>query len=771
MLLNAKSSDLLVLASASAVVSPSTTAGAPVEILAYTGGLMFVPGHGWVVVDLAGCQIEGSHPLLADHGNECGNVVGQAQSRIVNNQILTAGRLTDVTEEGKKVISLHKTGFTFQASIGLQVLDRQHAPPGATITANCQNLVSPGPDGCWVVTQSKLREVSITPLGCDPGTTVTIQARQLLGASTMTFEDYVKSLGLDPATITPELRSALETSFAAMTPPTPANPPTSPTPVAASIRVPVRPTGPIVTAPKPTHQRVVGLYAADAPAGPTFETWLQSQGLDISQLTDQQKAALQMTFNTLFPGAPTSPPPPADPTASARATVDLAAAHRQAAAAESQRQHDLRTLCAAYGNPTIEIPVANGQMKSVSLEAHAIVNNWTTMRTENHLLRASLPSAPNAIVRGGQDLSPQVIEASLALGGRLQKPERYFTEQVLDAASRQFPRGLGPQQLLMLSARASGWTGLDVKSDLKGVLKAAFSTMSLPGILSNNMNKFLLQGYTSVEDVWRRISGIRPVSDFKTITSYRMVGGFKFKKVGPGGELKHGTFGEESYTNKAETYGIMGSLTRQDIINDDLGAFTDMPSRIGRGAALEINSVFWTEFLDNSTFFTTGRKNYFSGSTTNLQASSLQTAEQKFLEQTDDQGEPLGVEPSILLVPTGVSGDARSLMFSQGFNTGGSSTTDKVPSSNIWYNKFRPEVSAYLGNSSYTGYSATAWYLLADPGDMPVIEVAFLNGVDTPTVESTDADFNTLGIVFRGFFDFGVAKQQYRGGVKSKGAA
>jgi len=52
-----------------------------------------------------------------------------------------------------------------------------------------------------------------------------------------------------------------------------------------------------------------------------------------------------------------------------------------------------------------------------------------------------------------------------------------------------------------------------------------------------------------------------------------------------------------------------------------------------------------------------------------------------------------------------------------------------------------------------------------------VIEVVFLNGRQAPTVESADADFNVLGIQMRGYHDFGVEKQEYRGGVKSKGAA
>jgi hypothetical protein len=68
--------------------------------------------------------------------------------------------------------------------------------------------------------------------------------------------------------------------------------------------------------------------------------------------------------------------------------------------------------------------------------------------------------------------------------------------------------------------------------------------------------------------------------------------------------------------------------------------------------------------------------------------------------------------------------------------------------------------SAYPSNAGIAGYSAKAWYLLADPNDLPVIEVAFLNGQQTPTVERADADFNVLGIQFRGYFDFGVALQE-----------
>jgi hypothetical protein len=89
---------------------------------------------------------------------------------------------------------------------------------------------------------------------------------------------------------------------------------------------------------------------------------------------------------------------------------------------------------------------------------------------------------------------------------------------------------------------------------------------------------------------------------------------------------------------------------------------------------------------------------------------------------------------------------------------------------NVFAGRYRPEVSAYVGNTAFGG-SQNAWYLLSDPNDLATIEVVFLNGQQTPVIEEAEADFDTLGIAMRGYFDFGVAKQEWRAGVKSKGIA
>jgi hypothetical protein len=303
----------------------------------------------------------------------------------------------------------------------------------------------------------------------------------------------------------------------------------------------------------------------------------------------------------------------------------------------------------------------------------------------------------------------------------------------------------------------------------KPELEAGFSTVDIGGILSNVANKFLLEGFFAVERTWRNICAVRNVSDFKTVTSYRLIGKDQYEQVQPGGELKHGTLGNETYSNKADTYGLMLSIDRRDIINDDLGAITTVPRKLGRGSGLKINDVFWATFLNNSAFFTAGAKNYLTGADTALGIDGLTKAEVAFMDQVDSDGKPIGIMPAIMLVPTALSAIGTQLFKSMELRDTTSST--KYPIANPHQGKFRVEVSRYLNNASYTGYSSKAWYLLADPGDLPVMEVAFLNGQESPTIETAEADFSVLGIQARGVHDFGCALIDPRGGTKSKGEA
>lgn len=453
-------------------------------------------------------------------------------------------------------------------------------------------------------------------------------------------------------------------------------------------------------------------------------------------------------------------------------TVDPVAAVFAAARETEQYRAKIAVIC--------EKAIQDGvDMETVQAASNAALAHRTDpVQFELNMLRAGRGAAVH--VRPGRqaDVSGEVIECAMirSMSGHQIQAEKSFSPQTLEATDRHYRHGASLCEILRVFARRNGWQG-ESNRDVSGLLKAAFAPIQaagisgydLSGILGNVANKMIRDGFNAVEQAWRQVSAIASVNDFKQMTSYSLTGDLEFRELGKGERITHGEVGEESYTNQAKSYAKFIGIDRRDIINDDLGAFNRLRTRMGRGGALKLNSVFWTAFMDNSSFFTSGRANYQSGSDTALSLDSLTAADTLLRTIKDPDNKLMGNVPSILLTP------AALMVKGQGFcrdteirnNTASVTYTTTNPFAGI----LQPVSSAYLQDSSITGYSTKAFYLLCNPLDVPVIETAFLFGVQTPMIEAVELPSDMLGIGMRGVFDFGVAKQEYRGGVKSKGEA
>ena len=352
----------------------------------------------------------------------------------------------------------------------------------------------------------------------------------------------------------------------------------------------------------------------------------------------------------------------------------------------------------------------------------------------------------------------QVTIAAMQMVGGLGKQieAKHGDSPMVEAAAKR-SRTIGLQDVLLSAARKGGYDGAQKvnASNVAVVLRAAFATHNISNILAATYGKYLLSGFEAVESVWEQISLVRPLNDLKAATGVRLDGGFVFDEVGNDGKLKSADAGDAARTLQAKTYGRMSSITRTDIINDDLGALTAVPRRLGRGAALKFNQVFWAAFeASNSTYF----QGATAGAGNALAIGSVETAYGAYRSLTDPDGAPLGITPKILLVPVGLRITADKIQTGNTLLASSlGSTSSKVlePQANVLAGKFTIVDSAYLT-------SASTWWLAADPADLPTMEVGFLNGQRQPTVEQAEADFDTLGIQVRGYFDFGVSKAESR---------
>lgn len=496
-----------------------------------------------------------------------------------------------------------------------------------------------------------------------------------------------------------------------------------------------------------------------------LKAWIESIGFVAEDLSAEQLAGLEANFAGKN---------------GKKAPGKIEAANPfEARKAESKRREEMRrvadNLIEARNSDTDEITAIE------KMYEHAVEANMSVQDFRLELYESTIPQGRTVAAPRHRDsrLTSEVLEAAICQTGRLPGHEKLFDSQTLQLAQDRFKGRVSLGQVFMLAAEANGYRGdyaskvtTDVHNAAFGLRQqhgAAFSTVSIPTILSNVANKFLMVGWNSIDMTPMRIAAVRSVNDFKQITTVSLTGDLQFEKVGAAGEIKHGALGEKYYNNKADTYAKMLAITRQDIINDDLGALTSVPQRLGRGSALKLNDIFWTEFLNNaSTSWFHADNNNVNTGVADMTIGGLTATETVFINQVDYDAKPLGIMPAILLVPPALKSLATALMDSQKLITGASGT---IGEANVFAGRFRVESSPYMANSSYTGYDAAAWYMLADPQDLPFIEIVALNGRVEPVVESADAAFNVLGVEMRGYSDIGVAKQEKKAGVRADGGS
>lgn len=301
------------------------------------------------------------------------------------------------------------------------------------------------------------------------------------------------------------------------------------------------------------------------------------------------------------------------------------------------------------------------------------------------------------------------------------------------------------------------------------------SSSDFPLILSNVANKSMLQAYQETPTTYQAWTAIGSLKDFKIATGVRMSEAEGLLPIGEHGEFIHAEMAETAVRRQLSTKGIGWSLTRKMIINDDLDAFSDMPAAYAQAARRTINlDVYWT-LLSNPIMDEDSQPLYTVGAPHNNQAApagvaavnvnSLADAYEAMMLQRNLQGLAIvGVEPRYILLPP-----SRQVTAVQ-FLTSTSDPAQVIPGiPNPYYNRLVPVVEPLLqvgiparaGRQAVAG-SQTAWRLVADARQVKTIQVDFLNGRDTPIMES-QVSFTMLGIEYRMYHDWGVKAFDYRG--------
>lgn len=686
------------------------------SMTAYTGGPMQVSNYGPpVVIDLAGLTAKAPIPILRDH--DPSRVVGHADEVTVGDSSLKlAGFISGAGPDAAEVQAAAALGFPWKASVGARPDKLEFVGEGVKTKVNGKTLTGP----LEVARKSTLGETSFLAMAADRKSVTRIAATAAPTtneeASAMKFQEWIEAMGLSLDELREDQKQLLQAKYDGE-----------------------------VTA------------AADL-----------KKAKEIQAAASKDPEAIEAAATPAVVEAPTFELAPVILAHENHLTAIEATGQKYQATVPAE---DFAKLMHAARTGAIEAKAAalKDQWPAARLEAQHIV---AAAQLEADMMVAVRPKGP-AIHSSSQDVSMPAIEAAFcrSCGMSDEAREKQFTPEVLAAGDRY--RNIGLQELLLISASEGGYSGRQRVGvdNLREVIKAAFSVHTITTMLTSTGNKLLLDGFNRLPQSWRQVAEVKNVSDFKAVTMYRMTADLEYLEVPAAGTIESGTLAQEDYSIQAKTYARMLTLTRQDIINDDLGAFNDIPKKLGMGSAIKMNKVFWTAWLaavDGGAFWTAARGNYQTGALTALGETALNTAVQLFRDASGPDNNLLGLEPEFMLLPSALEATGRKLYVSQEVRDTTASTKTMV--ANTYFNRFKPVIIPELGNSAYTGYSATGWFLLCNPAILASAVMCFLNGQQAPVIESTDADFDTLGIRSRGYSDFGTVMSEYRASVHSAGA-
>ncbi len=262
-------------------------------------------------------------------------------------------------------------------------------------------------------------------------------------------------------------------------------------------------------------------------------------------------------------------------------------------------------------------------------------------------------------------------------------------------------------------------------------LQAAYGDTSFAYVLGNTLYRRMAQDYREISDYGVSLlvgNNIRNAVDFRKLETIR---------IGYYGDLPAVDTDTEDYPDLgevtdeqveyalAERGGII-TIKRRTLINDDMRLVDRIVSRLGRGARRGLARVVWTPFLTNATYKGDNKAIFHAdhgnlGSAAYAIASALAGRNAMRVQTEPNSGERLNLRPVTVAFPTELFGIVSNVNSYQ-------PQAVTVDNANSMYQYFRPE---RLFENPFM-IDANDWLMLADPNEVEIVELAFLNGQQDP---------------------------------------
>lgn len=297
-------------------------------------------------------------------------------------------------------------------------------------------------------------------------------------------------------------------------------------------------------------------------------------------------------------------------------------------------------------------------------------------------------------------------------------------------------------------------SGQRAGGDIRTIVGRALTTTDMPQLLVETSRRTLMEAYEQAPETWRDWCETGTATDFKAGKALGLEGDVELKKIPEYGEYTDGRLAENAEEYRVETFGRKLVISRQAIINDDLGALTDMPRMYGEACAALVGDVAYAALIDaalkmgdGKPLFDSAHHNLFTGKGGAPTVENLGAVVTGMELQQDSFGRVVTIQPRFFIAPIALKTACESFFNTQ--ITGGPVVgTQAQP---LAHNPYGGEFFRRIYDRRLDLDAATTWYLAAARS---TVKVFFLGGVQAPYIESRD-NFDTDGFETKVRMDVG----------------
>lgn len=255
-----------------------------------------------------------------------------------------------------------------------------------------------------------------------------------------------------------------------------------------------------------------------------------------------------------------------------------------------------------------------------------------------------------------------------------------------------------------------------------------------PGILLSISTNALMRGFGDAPETWRAWCRVGSVPDYKQVARSGLSEFDDLPIVPEGADIPYGDLSDAVEYLTAVKYAKRFSHTREMIMNDDLDAFTRIPTKMGRAAARIPGDLAYAVLTGNptlnqdaTTVFHANHNNQVASSGGAPTVTTVSAARVAMAKQTDYSGnQVLGIQLAHLIVPLELEDQARVLAASE-YDP---NATAGVFAPNSQRGRFQVTADHRLSTDD-----AAKWYAACNPNAGDTVEIAFIDGREAPTIE------------------------------------